>query len=228
MIQPFRFAVLAFILGVTAVPSLAQTPTQGPRPYFVGNRLGLPVTPGEGALEPISSNVKVYGAIYSAESCSYDTTRGVIVVPNRGVPQNVQTNNAWVSFINHEGSVHTPRWIGVQNPAERASLTPPLVLKEPYGSDIAGGVLYLAEGNYVEAGLSLSSAIPVVGNAIGAARMARKAGKYADEALDGGAALNKANRTDGSVPDTPSQSRTGTTEPNPQTHGSPETSSGTR
>ena len=87
----------------------------------------------------------MFGAIYSAESCSYDAERGVIVVPNRGVPQNVQTNNAWVSFINHDGSVHTARWIGVQNPADRAALTPPLVLNEPYGSDIAKGVLYLAD-----------------------------------------------------------------------------------
>ena len=93
----------------------------------------------------ISSNVKVYGAIYSAESCSYDPERGVIVVPNRGVTQNVQTNDSWVSFINHDGSVHTARWIGVQNPGGRASLTPPLVLNEPYGSDIAKGVLYLAD-----------------------------------------------------------------------------------
>jgi DNA-binding beta-propeller fold protein YncE len=62
------------------------------------------------------------------------------------VPQNVQTNNAWVSFINHDGSVHTSRWIGVQNPGDaRANLTPPLVLNEPYGSDIANGMLYLAD-----------------------------------------------------------------------------------
>ena len=87
----------------------------------------------------------MFGAIYSAESCSYDPARGVIVVPNRGVPQNVQTNNAWISFLNHDGSVHTARWIGVQNPADRAALTPPLVLNEPYGSDIANGVLYLAD-----------------------------------------------------------------------------------
>jgi DNA-binding beta-propeller fold protein YncE len=66
-------------------------------------------------------------------------------VPNRGVPQNVQTNNAWVSLLNHDGSVHTARWIGVQNPADRGSLTPPLVLNEPYGSDIASGMLYLAD-----------------------------------------------------------------------------------
>ena len=112
----------------------------------VGNPLGLPITPAPvGAFEAISSNVRVYGAIYSAESCSYDAARGVIVVPNRGVPQTVQTNNAWVSFINHDGSVHTARWIGVQNPAERGALTPPLVLNEPLGSDIANGMLYVAD-----------------------------------------------------------------------------------
>jgi hypothetical protein len=69
----------------------------------------------------------------------------VIVVPNRGVAQNVQTNNAWVSFLNHDGSIHTARWIGIQNPADRTALTPPLVLNEPYGSDIVNGTLYLAD-----------------------------------------------------------------------------------
>src|SRR5687768_15189222 len=128
-----------------AQPVLAQQPPAS-QPFVIGNRLGLPVEPAaDRTFEPISPNVKVYGAIYSAESCSYDAERGVIVVPNRGVPQNVQTNNAWVSLINHDGSVHTARWIGVQNPADRASLTPPLVLNEPYGSDIAKGILYLAD-----------------------------------------------------------------------------------
>jgi hypothetical protein len=135
----------ALAVGVVAGAVLARQ-TQVPQPFFVGNRLGLPVTPApDGAFEAISSNVKVYGSIYSAESCSYDAARGLIVVPNRGVPQNVQTNNAWVSLLNHDGSVHTARWIGVQGPAERGSLTPPLVLNEPYGSDIANGVLYLAD-----------------------------------------------------------------------------------
>ena len=138
-------ALIAVVATVGAGPLAAQQP-QGPQPYSVGNRVGLPVTPATtGAFEPVSSNVKVFGAIYSAESCSYDADRGVIVVPNRGVPQNVQTNNAWVSFINHDGSVHTARWIGVQNPPERATLTPPLVLNEPYGSDIANGKLYVAD-----------------------------------------------------------------------------------
>jgi hypothetical protein len=141
----FLAAPVALIAGAVVGATLAKQ-AQQPQPYVVGNRLGLPVTPApDGRFEPTSPNVKVYGAIYSAESCSYDPGRGVIVVPNRGVPQNVQTNNAWVSFINHDGSVHTARWIGVQNSPDRANLTPPLVLNEPYGSDIARGTLYVAD-----------------------------------------------------------------------------------
>ena len=42
--------------------------------------------------------------------------------------------------------MHTARWLGVQNPGEqRSTLTPPLVLNEPYGSDIANGMLYVAD-----------------------------------------------------------------------------------
>ena len=135
----------ALVVGLVAGAVLAQQ-AQAPQPFFVGNRLGLPVNPApDGAFEAITSNVKVFGSIYSAESCSYDAGRGVIVVPNRGVPQNVQTNNAWVSLLNHDGSVQNARWIGVQNPADRGNLTPPLVLNEPYGSDIANGMLYLAD-----------------------------------------------------------------------------------
>jgi hypothetical protein len=131
--------------GAAAGVLFAQQPGR-PQPFFVGNALGLPVNPGDGAFQPMSNNVKVYGAVYSAESCSYDPGRGLIVVPNRGVPQNVQTNNAWVSLLNHDGSVHTARWIGVQNPGEpRSSLTPALVLNEPLGSDVANGFLYVAD-----------------------------------------------------------------------------------
>ena len=144
-----RLAILASVIALadTTVPAAlhAQQP-QGAQPFVVGNPLGQPMTPGgNGTFEPISPNVKVYGAIYSAESCSYDATRGVIVVPNRGVTQNVQANDAFVSFINHDGSVNTARWIGVQGPADRGKLTPALVLNEPYGSDIANGELYVAD-----------------------------------------------------------------------------------
>ena len=148
---------VALAVGLTAgtlmaqqAPAPAPAPAQppaGPQPYFVGNRLGMPINPAaDGTFNAMSSNVKVYGAIYSAESCSYDPTRGVIVVPNRGVGQNVQTNNAWISFINHDGSVHTARWIGIQNPGDqRNNLKPALVLNEPLGSDIVNNVLYLAD-----------------------------------------------------------------------------------
>jgi hypothetical protein len=138
-------APASLVVSLFAGPVLAQQP-QGAQPYSVGNPLGLPVTPAvDGAFEAISPGVKVYGAIYSAESCSYDADRGLIVVPNRGVPQSVQTNDAWVSFINHDGSVHTARWIGVQSPRGRAGLAPPLVLNDPFGSDIARGMLYVAD-----------------------------------------------------------------------------------
>ena len=133
------------LFAMIAAPLSAQQ-TPAPQPFFVGNRLGLPINPAaDGAFAPMSPNVKVFGAIYSAESCSYDAERGVIVVPNRAAPQIVQANNGWVSFINHDGSVHTARWIGVQNASARSTLTPPLVLNEPYGSDIVKGILYVAD-----------------------------------------------------------------------------------
>ena len=138
-------ATAVLIISVVAGPVSAQQ-VEEPQPFFVGNPLGLPVNPAADAdFEAISSNVKVYGAIYSAESCTYDAERDVIVVPNRGVPQHVQTNDAWVSFINHDGSVHTARWIGIQAPNGRAGLAPPLVLNEPLGSDIFDGTLYVAD-----------------------------------------------------------------------------------
>lgn len=140
-----RAGAAALAFAILTAPALAQQPA-GPQPFSVGNPLGLPINPApDGRFEPISPNVKVFGAIYSAESCSYDPQRNLIVVPNRGVGQNVQTNNAWVSLINHDGSIHTARWIGIQAPQQRAALTPPLVLNEPAGSDIVNGILYVAD-----------------------------------------------------------------------------------
>ena len=142
----FGLAIGGALLAAAALHA-QQPAAQGPQPYMLGNPLGLPINPApNGSFNPISPNVKVYGAIYAAESCSYDPDRGVIVVPNRGVPQNVQTNNAWISFLNHDGSVHTARWIGIANPGpQRTNSTPPLVLNEPLGSDIVNGTLYLAD-----------------------------------------------------------------------------------
>lgn len=132
-----------------------QSPPQ-PRDYYVGTPgVGLPVAPpapasGGGtppsAFAPASKNVRMFGALYSVESCVYDPGRGVIVAPSRGVGQGVRANDAWISFIHHDGSVHTPRWIGIQNAgAERDGMTPPLVLNEPFGSYLRDGLLYLAD-----------------------------------------------------------------------------------
>jgi sugar lactone lactonase YvrE len=42
--------------------------------------------------------------------------------------------------------VHTARWVGLQNPGEqRSTMTTPLILNEPLGSDIINGVLYVAD-----------------------------------------------------------------------------------
>lgn len=143
----------AILTASVALAAIAATSTnahaqqqQQPVPYAVGNPVGLPnVTGADGVFNAASSNVKMYGALFSTESCSYDPDRDLIVAPNRGVNQNVQPNDAFISLINHDGSVHTPRWIGVQNPNQRANLDPPLVLNHPFGSDIVDGVLYLAD-----------------------------------------------------------------------------------
>src|SRR5688572_10880482 len=144
-------AAIALLIGValgTAVAQQGPPPAPAaPVPYFVGNRLGMPINPAaDGKFEPMSDNVKVYGSVYSAESCSYDPDRKVIVVPNRGVGQNVRTNDAWITFLDHDGSVHTSRWVGVQNPgAQRDNMKPALLFNEPLGRDIVNGVLWLAD-----------------------------------------------------------------------------------
>lgn len=111
-----------FIISVCFVAGPAQA--QQAESYPVGNPLGLT---SDGNFQPISSNVTVFGAIYNAESCIYDAQRDLIIVPSRGVPQ----NDAWASLINHDGSVHTSKWIGVQNSRQRSNLSPPLVLNDP-------------------------------------------------------------------------------------------------
>ena len=137
----FSFTLFTFAFGLLTDPAFAQQ-EQDMESYPVGNPLGLTT---DGDFKPITSNVTVYGAIHSAESCIYDAERGLIVVPSRGVSQRMQENDAWVSLINHDGSVHTTRWIGIQNARERGKLDPPLLFNDPLGSDIAGGILYVAD-----------------------------------------------------------------------------------
>src|SRR5262245_23118291 len=124
--HPRPFALMgALTLVALAGEAFAQQSAPQPRDYYVGTPgVGLPVAPpmpatGTGtpptAFAPASKNVRMFGALYSVESCVYDPSRGVIVAPSRGVGQSVRANDAWIAFVNHDGSVHTPRWIGIQN-----------------------------------------------------------------------------------------------------------------
>ncbi len=147
-----KFILAAGLAGLVvggAGAAIAQQAPAAPGPYKVGNPLGLPAIPAAddpAAFNAISDNVKVFGAVYSTESCSYDPERDLIVAPARGVGQAFRANDAFVALINHDGSVNTARWIGVQNPGpQRDNMDPPLVLNEPFGSLIHEGVLYLAD-----------------------------------------------------------------------------------
>ena len=120
--------VAALALGGSA---LAAAP---PAPFVAGLPLGVTT---DGVRTPMSSNVKVYGALVNTESCSYDPTRNLILAINRGANQNQIPNDAYVSLINPDGSVHTPAWIGATRNG--------LVLNQPFGSDIHNGKLYLAD-----------------------------------------------------------------------------------
>jgi hypothetical protein len=123
----------AFTAALAVATPLAAGAQQGGE-FRAGQPLG---TVADGQFTPMSQNVKVYGGVVNAESCSYDPVRGLIVVVNRGVNQDQVPNDAFISLLNHDGSVHTPAWIG----ATRAGLT----LNHPLGSEVWDGKLYVAD-----------------------------------------------------------------------------------
>ena len=135
------FHLVAWMSIVFLFPA-ATVQAQDENTLTLGHPLGLMV---DDEFQPMSSNVKVYGAMYHAESCIYDADRDLLIVPSQGVRQNVLQNDAWVSLINTDGSVHTSKWIGLQNSDQRSNLSPALVFNDPLGSDIADGILYIAD-----------------------------------------------------------------------------------
>ncbi|WP_420461156.1 SMP-30/gluconolactonase/LRE family protein [Neolewinella sp.] len=136
--------VLFSLISLWASLASAQQPSdREATPFSVGDSLG--VRGVDGSHEVMSKNVKVFGAIVAAESCTFDTTRGLIIVVNRGAPQAVRENDAWVSLLHPDGSVHTPYWIGNGQPRGRDATAPPLTLNDPLGSEISGGILYIAD-----------------------------------------------------------------------------------
>ena len=138
-----RFVVTAAAAWAAIAPASAQqsappaaTGAAAPQPFEAGKPLGVTI---EGKHSPMSPNVKVYGGVVSAESCSYDASRKLIMVVNRGAAQNEAPNDGFVSLLNPDGSVHTARWIGLNRNG--------LVLNQPFGSDVHAGKLYLADSD---------------------------------------------------------------------------------
>jgi sugar lactone lactonase YvrE len=93
----------------------------------------------DGNYRPLDEGLTVFGGFDFAESCSYDPSRDLIVVPNMGNRINDGFHNdGWVSLVNHDGSVHTLQWIASNEDTGA-------FVNDPFGSDIVGGVLYLAD-----------------------------------------------------------------------------------
>lgn len=122
----FRVAAIALIFGLAAAPSVVAQ--EG-------------FTPGS-PLE-LMSNTRIFGSFHFAESCSYAPEKDLYVTPNAGNRGEEYGSDGYVSLINHDGTVHTLKWIG----ESREELT----LNDPLGSDIVGGVLYVADRNVVRA-----------------------------------------------------------------------------
>ena len=120
-------AALIAVLG-PEYPVLAQTPAAG-NPSSQTFVAGTPLKQ--------QPNVKTYGGFRFAESVSYDAERDLYVAVNAGMPQDVVPNDGYISLVNPDGSAHTLKWIGVN----RNGLT----LNHPLGSDIANGMLYVAD-----------------------------------------------------------------------------------
>jgi hypothetical protein len=125
--------------------------------FRVGEPIGSVNEAGERKL--MSDNVKVYGAFHFSESCTFDPTRNLILAMNNGNPGDGTENDGFVSLINPDGSVHTPKWIGVTRDG--------LELHQPLGSAIANGSLYTVDSGFVrefdlESGRPLRN-IPVPG-----------------------------------------------------------------
>lgn len=124
--------VASLALAVFSVATQAQEFTAG-EPIGSVNESGVRV--------PMSDNVKVYGSFHFSESCTFDPEKNLILAMNNGNRGDGTENDGFVSLINPDGSVHTPKWIGVTRDG--------LELHHPLGSAIANGRLYTVDVGYV-------------------------------------------------------------------------------
>ena len=138
-----RKAVTAGLLGLMVLPVSAQEFQAGP-PLSAINQAGEYV--------PMSDNVKVYGSFHFTESCTFDAEKNLIVSMNAGVRAEGAPADGFVSLINPDGSVHTPRFIGLTRDG--------LELIDPIGSAVRNGVLYTVDSGYLRS-FDLASGQPL-------------------------------------------------------------------
>ena len=106
----------------------------------------------EGVRVPMSSNVKVYGSFHFSESCTFDPNKNLVLAMNNATRGDGTENDGFVSLINPDRSVHTPKWIGATRDG--------LELHHPLGSAISNGVLYTVDVGYVRS-FDLASGQPL-------------------------------------------------------------------
>jgi hypothetical protein len=132
-----RLRALAIAPVIAAFAAASGVAAQGS-----GFAAGSPLGVGSGdEFTPISPEVRVVGGFHFAESCTFDAARDQIVVMNRGNSRSVAENDGYVSLVNPDGSLHTAKWIGASRDG--------LMLNDPLGSAVQGGVLYVADVDHV-------------------------------------------------------------------------------
>ncbi|MFK7865326.1 MAG: hypothetical protein AB8B95_13990 [Pseudohongiellaceae bacterium] len=140
----------AALLSLLSIASTAMA-----QEFRAGEPIGSVNEQGERV--PMSSNVKVYGSFHFSESCTFDSQRNLILAMNNGNRGDGTENDGFVSLINPDGSVHTPKWIGVTRDG--------LELHQPLGSAIKNGVLYTVDTGHVRS-FDLASGQPLKSVAI--------------------------------------------------------------
>jgi hypothetical protein len=140
--NPNRF-LAAVIFSAVSMAATAQEFVAG-EPIGSVNEAGVRV--------PMSNNVKVYGSFHFSESCTFDPDKNLILAMNNGNRGDGTENDGFVSLINPDGSVHTPKWIGATRDG--------LELHHPLGSAISNGVLYTVDVGYVRS-FDLASGRPL-------------------------------------------------------------------
>ena len=127
-----RIGLTILVAVVSVIPAVAQDFSTG-EPIGANNEAGV--------WQPMSDNVTVYGSFHFSESCTFDPNKNLILAMNTGNRGDAADNDGFVSLINPDGSVHTPKWIGATRDG--------LELHDPLGSAVSNGVLYTVDSGYV-------------------------------------------------------------------------------